>query len=197
MRLSSLSPGILPTTLVDALQALGIVSDADLLFSATAQEIWRKLPPGLMSLSEFECCIRAVMLRCAVPRSTVVGVSDSMSGEPGISVGIDILDGLLGETLRDSVVEVSGRHGSATAVRSSLSEMPLSLTRILLPPPWIWCKYHKTLALQIACNHLSLNPKRTALWIDTTGEFSPARADALLRSTESHEVCFPFSGRSA
>ena len=139
------------------------------------------------------------MLRCAMPRSTVVGVGDSVSGEPGISVGIEDLDGLLGETLRDSVVEVSGRHGSMTAVRSSLPEMPLSLTQILLPPPWptIWCKFHKTLALQIACNHLSLNPGRTALWIDTTGEFSPARADALLRSTESHEVCFPFSGRSA
>lgn len=123
MRLSSLSPEILPATLADALRAIGIVSDADLFFSATAQEIWRKLPPDLMPLSEFEFCVRAVMLWCAVPRTTVVGVGDSTSGESGITVGADDLDYLLGETLRDSAVEISGRQGSMTAVRSPLPEM--------------------------------------------------------------------------
>lgn len=124
MRLSSLSPEILPAALVDALRALGIVSDADLFFSATAQEIWRKLPPDLMPLSEFEHCVRAVMLWHAVPRSTMVGISDSASGELKTTVGVGDLDHLLGDTLRDSVVEISGRQGSMTSVRSPLSEMP-------------------------------------------------------------------------
>ena len=119
MRLSSLSPEILPITLVDALRTLGIVSEADLLFSATTLEIWRKLPQDLIALSEFECCAKAAMVRCAVP-GFVAGevderpVSDRL--KPETSTGISDLDNLLGATLRDSVVEVSGRHGSGTAV---------------------------------------------------------------------------------
>ena len=46
-------------------------------------------------------------------------------------------------------------------------------------------------ALQVVCNHLALNPQATGLWIDTTGDFSPTKADAVLRSTEPHEVCIP------
>jgi hypothetical protein len=119
MRLSSLSPEVLPTTLVDALRTLGIVSDADLLFSAPALEIWRKLPPDLIPLFEFEGCVKAVMLRCAVPglvASEVGGrpVTNQLKSE--ISTGVGDLDNLLGTTLRDSVVEISGRHGSGAAV---------------------------------------------------------------------------------
>ena len=118
MRLSSLSPELLPTDLVEALRALGIASDADL-FSSTPLEIWRKLPPGFMSLLEFERCMKAVMLRCAIPGfiATEVGQrSPSVQLKPETSAGVRDLDSLLGTTLRDSVVEISGRHASATAV---------------------------------------------------------------------------------
>lgn len=121
MRLSSLSPEVLPTTLVDALRPLGIVSDADLLFSATALEIWRKLPPDLMALSEFEHCVKAVMLQCAVPCFAAIEVDGRPgSDEPKLETptGAGDLDNLLRTTLRDSVVEVSGRRGSGAAVRS-------------------------------------------------------------------------------
>jgi len=119
MRLSSLSPEVLPTTLIDALRTHGIVSDADLFFSATTLEIWRKLPPNLMPLSEFERCVKAVLLLCAVPGFVTHevdkrSVSDQL--KPETSTGVGNLDHLLGTTLRDSVVEVSGRHKSGTAV---------------------------------------------------------------------------------
>jgi len=184
MRLSSLSSEVIPTTLVDALQTLGIVSEADLFFSATVPEIWRKLPPGLVPLSELERCVKAVMNRCAVPRFPATGADErplSDESKPEISTGLGDLDKLLGTTLQDSVIEVSGRHGSGAAVRSSLFETFLFALTML--------KFLKTLALQIACNSLSLDQKTTVLWIDTTGDFSPARADTILRSGESREVC--------
>jgi hypothetical protein len=70
-----------------------------------------------------------------------------------------------------------------------------SLSDILLFPAQnlrlgTWVNF-KTLALQATCNHLSLHPNATALWIDTTGDFSPTKADIILRSTEPHEVCVP------
>ena len=114
MRLSSLPPEVLPSTLVDALRTLGIVSDADLFFSATVLEIWRKLPPDLMPLFEFERCVKAVMALCAVPGHVAAEVDDRL--KPEISTGIANLDNLLGTTLRDSVVEISGRHGSGAVV---------------------------------------------------------------------------------
>jgi len=133
MRLSSLSPGVLPTTLVDALQTLGIVSEADLLFSASVPGIWRRLPQDLISLSEFEHCVKAVMDRCAVPRFVATGADGrplSDESKPETSTGVWDLDCLLGTTLRDSVVEVSGRHGSRAAVRPSLSEIFLFVAQI-------------------------------------------------------------------
>ena len=59
------------------------------------------------------------MARCAVPglvATEVDGrpVSDQL--KPEISTGVGDLDDLLGTTLRNSVVEVSGRHGSGAAV---------------------------------------------------------------------------------
>ena len=119
MRLSSLSPELLPATLVDALRALGIVSDADLFFSATTLEVWRKLPPDLMSLSDFERCAKAVMIRCAVsgfiaPEAGQSPESDQL--KPDTATGIGKLDDLLGATFQESVVEISGRHGTGAAV---------------------------------------------------------------------------------
>lgn len=119
MRLSSFSPQILSPPLVDALRALGIVSDADLFFSATPLEIWRKLPPDLIPFSEFERCVDAVMLSCAVPGSVAAeldGRALSDQSKPDISSGIGDLDDLLGGTMRDSVVEISGRQGAAATV---------------------------------------------------------------------------------
>lgn len=116
MRLSSLSPRILSPALVDALRALGIVSDADLFFSFTPLEIWRKLPPGLIAFSELEHCIQAVMVRCAVPGFVATEVDEPDRCKQETSSGVEDLDGLLGATLRDSVVEISGRQGRAAAV---------------------------------------------------------------------------------
>ena len=119
MRLTSLSPEVLPTSLVDALRTLGIVSDADLFFSATTLEVWRKLPPDLLPLLEFERCVKAVMLLCAVPGSVateVYGRPAPNQSEPETFTGVGDLDNLLGTTLQDSVVEISGRHGSGAAV---------------------------------------------------------------------------------
>lgn len=119
MRLSSLSHEVLPQTLVDALRTLGIHSDADLLLSATTLEIWRRLPPDLISFSEFERCVKAVLLRCAVPGFVATEVDKRPASDklkPEASTGVEDLDNLLGTTLRDSVVEISGRQGSAATV---------------------------------------------------------------------------------
>jgi hypothetical protein len=123
MRLSSLSPDVLPATLIDALRTLGIVSDADLFFSATPLEIWRKLPPNSVPLSEFERCVKTVMLQCSVPgfiAAEVDGRPVSNPLEPEIPTGVGDLDQLLGTTLQDSVVEISGRSRSITAVRAPI-----------------------------------------------------------------------------
>ena len=120
MRLSSLSQELLPTTLVDALRTLGIVSDADLFFSGTTLEVWRKLPPDLIPLSEFESRVKAVMIQCAVPGFVATEVEARLSPnqlKPGVITGVDNLDNLLGATLRESLVEISGRHGNGAAVR--------------------------------------------------------------------------------
>ena len=118
MRLSSLSPQLLPATLVDALRALGIVSDADLFFSATPLDIWRKLPPVSMPFPEFERCVKAVMLQCAVPGFLATEVDECPeSDQSGAETsGIGDLDNLLGQTLRDSVLEISGRQAGAATV---------------------------------------------------------------------------------
>lgn len=120
MRLTSLSPEILPVPLVDALRTLGVVSDADLFFSATTLELWRKLPPDLMPLLEFERCVKAVMVLRAAPGSVAAEVFDegpaSDQLKPETSTGVGDLDDLLGTTLRYSVVEISGRHGSGATV---------------------------------------------------------------------------------
>jgi len=189
MRLSSLSQELLPITLVDALRTLGIVSDADLFFSATALEVWRKLPPDLISLSEFERLVKAVMIRCAVPGFFATEVEERPPPnqlKPGITTGVDNLDNLLGATLRESVVEISGRHGSGTVVRPLF--LPRCIPRLKHSCPGA---NSKTLALQVACNHLASYPNTTALWIDTTGDFSPTKADIVLRSMEPREVRVP------
>ena len=189
MRLSSLSQEILPTALVDALRTLGIVSDADLFFSATPLEVWRKLPPGLMSLSEFERRVKAVMIQCAVPGFVATEAGGRPAPDqvkPGITTGVDNLDNLLGATLRESVVEISGRHGSGAAVRSHF--LPCSIFRL---KHFCLGANSKTLALQVACSHLASYPNMTALWIDTTGDFSPTKADITLRSMEPREVRVP------
>jgi len=41
---------------------------------------------------------------------------------------------------------------------------------------------HEALALQIVCGHLSRSSTASALWLDTTGDFSPLRAIDVLRS---------------
>jgi len=185
MRLSSLSQELLPTTLVDALRTLGIVSDADLFFSATTLEVWRKLPPDLMSLSEFERHVKAVMIRCAVPGFVAREVGERPHPKPGITTGVDNLDNLLGDTLRESVVEISGRHGSGAAV------CPLFLPCFIFRLKRFCLANPKTLALQVACNHLASYPNTAALWIDTTGDFSPTKADTVLRSMGPREVRVP------
>lgn len=124
MRLSSLPHELLPPSLTDALRTIGIVSDADLFLSATPLEIWRKLPPNLMSFSEFERSVKAVMLRCAVSGFVATEVEEdpvSDKFKPETCTGVGDLDNLLGATLRDSVVEISGPRGSATTVRSTPS----------------------------------------------------------------------------
>ena len=138
MRLTSLSPEVLPTPLVDALRALGVVSEADLLFSATTLEIWRKLPQHLMPLFEFERCVNAVMLLCAVPGSVAAAEVDERpapdQSESETPTGVADLDNLLGTTLRDSVVEISGRHGSGAAVRAFfLTYIPLFPIQTSIP----------------------------------------------------------------
>lgn len=150
MRLSSLPPEILPATLVDALQTLGIVSEADLLFSASVPEVWRKLPSNLIPLSELVHCVKVVMDRCAVPRFVATradGRSLSDEQKPETSAGVGDLDNLLGTTLRDSVVEVSGRHGSGASVRSSLSEAFLFAAQIYLPPGFRRLSHYRLYAI--------------------------------------------------
>ncbi|OCH86606.1 P-loop containing nucleoside triphosphate hydrolase protein [Obba rivulosa] len=158
MQLRTLIPS-LPQALVDALDAQGIRTDADLLFSSSSTDIFKKLPTGTISLREFNELVAQVTERASAPavRGDEVFTAETKIREDIIDedfhTGLPKLDELLGGLSPPRVVEISGDRGSGKT----------------------------TLALQLVLRHLSRVHDSSALWIDTTGDsLSPERVSTLL-----------------
>ncbi|KIM40527.1 hypothetical protein M413DRAFT_73216 [Hebeloma cylindrosporum] len=159
MRLSNLVPSI-PASLVASLEANGIRTEVDLLFSAPTFDIFRRLPAGTVTLQELLDYTSLVAELCAAP-----GVSAfEMYAKEEAARATDVelrsgnveLDSLLQGLGGRKVIEISGERGSGKS----------------------------TLALNLLLHHLESCPENTALWIHTTGEFSPERTSEILNAKQ-------------
>ncbi|EMD34019.1 hypothetical protein CERSUDRAFT_159414, partial [Gelatoporia subvermispora B] len=156
----------LPQSLVDALDALGIRTDADLLFSCPSNEIFKKLPTGTISLRDFSTLISDVAELASAPSTLgheIYGAEAKRREdlyEEDFRTGLPMLDEILGGLIPPRVIEVSGDRGSG-----------------------------KTATSQFVLRHLSRVHESSALWIDTTGDsFSPERMETLLQMYESEDA---------
>ncbi|KAJ7162532.1 P-loop containing nucleoside triphosphate hydrolase protein [Mycena crocata] len=153
MRLAACVPSISPD-LVFSLEKSGIRTDADLLFSGSTLNIFRRLPAGTTTLREL------------VDATAFVAESSSASGQSASALldahtdfnddflsGVPKLDELLcGLTTSRRLIEVSGDKGSGKT----------------------------SLLLHLVLRHLVHQRQSSVLWIDTTGDFSAARASEVL-----------------
>ncbi|KIJ66711.1 hypothetical protein HYDPIDRAFT_26138 [Hydnomerulius pinastri MD-312] len=152
MRLHSLIPTI-PPEVVSALEACGIRTDTDLLFSGTAIKILQRLPNGVVCLADLEKYIVLVAESVSAPgtRGDEECAKEPPKGSQNLALeltsGVNELDELVGGFGNSRVFEVSGEKGSGKTA----------------------------LALQIALRLLATHSEASVLWIDTTGDFSVER----------------------
>lgn len=121
MRLQTVVPPPAQTFL-SALGKIGVRTDSDLLFTAPPVDIFRKLPPGTLSLHEFNDFVRRVAQQAAAPaiRADVLLVQEKTKEEADLiaepNTGVKCLDELLGGLAPPRLVEVSGDRGSGKSV---------------------------------------------------------------------------------
>jgi len=155
MRLSNLVPS-LPAPLVASLEANGIRTEVDLLFSASTFDIFRRLPAGTVTLQELINYTSVAAELCAAPGVSAYEVFSqeeaARSNEVELQSGNSELDALLQGLGGRKVIELSGDKGSGKSV----------------------------LALNLLLHHLKSCSGSNAIWIDTTGEFSPERTSDIL-----------------
>ncbi|KZP27338.1 P-loop containing nucleoside triphosphate hydrolase protein [Athelia psychrophila] len=156
MRLS-LFP-FLPGELVSALERAGIKTDSELMFAASTVDIWRKLPPGTVTLDDLNdyrdqvvTKISATGIRGDVLFDLELGTCEA---QVDLTSGLKDLDALLGDGGfgGSRVFEVSGEKASGKTA----------------------------LAMHVVLRHLVRNPSSAALWMDTTGDFLPYQASQLI-----------------
>ncbi|KAL0956865.1 hypothetical protein HGRIS_002973 [Hohenbuehelia grisea] len=156
MKLNATQYGI-PPELVRSLDLIGCKTATDILFSTPA-DLYRRLPPGTLTYSDFQRHIRHIT---AASSASGTSGNDLLRAEESnstiqspISTGNGVLDALLDGFRGAHTLEVSGDKGSG-----------------------------KTgFALLVVLRHLSNFPESFALWIDATGDFSAERATQLLDS---------------
>ena len=119
MRLSNLVPP-LPISLVASLEAIGIRTEVDLLFSAPTFDIFRRLPAGTVTLQELIDYTSLAAELCAAPGVSAYEVF--MKEEAASATDIELrsgnfeLDALLQGLGRRKVIEVSGDRCSGKSV---------------------------------------------------------------------------------
>jgi RAD51-like protein 3 len=118
MRLSSLYHDV-PEHLLEALNSLRIVSDVDLLLSSGSPlDIWRRLPPGLLSLQEFNNYVDAILSKASAPGLTAdVLITLETLSDLNFGTGVPKLDALLSDFGANHILEISGDTGSGKSVR--------------------------------------------------------------------------------
>ncbi|KDQ14816.1 hypothetical protein BOTBODRAFT_330184 [Botryobasidium botryosum FD-172 SS1] len=171
MRLSSIARGSETLAekylqVVKALDLAGVRTDADLLFGWPAAELYHKLQKLQPSLEQqvtrenfFE--FRDEVLR-AVSVSALTGDDElelEMQRQDNATIeigsGVERLDEMIGGFGKHQVVEISGATGSGKTL----------------------------LTLQVTLRHLSQDAEASALWLDTTGDFSAERAREMMDYT--------------
>ncbi|KAJ7507452.1 hypothetical protein B0H11DRAFT_1967133 [Mycena galericulata] len=158
MRLAACVPHI-PAQLVSSLEKCGIRTEADLLFSGSIRDIFRRLPAGTTTLSELaEVTALVAKLTSVAGHSAAELMEASGSNEDYFLSGLPRLDKLLqGLSTTCRLIEVSGDKGSGKTVSSGNSFL-----------------------LYLVLRHLVERPQSGVLWIDTTGDFSAVRAGEIL-----------------
>jgi hypothetical protein len=126
MRLSPSLTECLSQDLLDGLHSLGIESDVGLfLSSGSPLDIWRRLPPDLITLQEFHCCLRTTLAQCSsqrLPTGDTLSndASDGMTTDTRLRIStVPELDELLNGFRCCTVTEVSGATGSGKSVSDS------------------------------------------------------------------------------
>jgi len=122
MRLAALVPSI-PEILVASLAQCGIRTDADLLFSAPVFDIFRRLPPGTVTLRDLTKYVDVVAEKLSAPGiSAAILLDQELKGEanaPDLLSGVPELDELLGGFGGRRVIEISGDKESGKTVRKT------------------------------------------------------------------------------
>ncbi|GJF00066.1 P-loop containing nucleoside triphosphate hydrolase protein [Phanerochaete sordida] len=163
MRLRTVDPP-LPDSLLDALDELGIRTDADFVFAGTPMELYKRLPLGTVSLAQLTAYVGQVVQYSAASGMRADNILRQAAGRGRESrqdeclSGVPELDRLTRGFGGPGVLEISGDRGSGKTA----------------------------LALQVVMRHLSLNPSSGAMWIDTTGDFSVDRVMPVLKILDSH-----------
>ncbi|KIJ14236.1 hypothetical protein PAXINDRAFT_12888 [Paxillus involutus ATCC 200175] len=160
MRLQSLIPTI-PDDLVAALEACGIRTDTDLLFSGTTIEVLQRLPPGVVSLADLEKYTGLVAESASAPgirgdKQYADELRRRHEDATDLASGVGELDALVGGFGNSRVFEISGEKGSGKTA----------------------------LALQIALRFLAAHTQASVLWMDTTGDFSVERTTQMARQLD-------------
>ncbi|KAL6302515.1 P-loop containing nucleoside triphosphate hydrolase protein [Sparassis latifolia] len=166
MRLQTLVPP-LPQDLVDALETVGIKTDMDLLFSGSALQIFKILPPGSVSPHEFSELVSHVAARISAPAIRGDALltleekrfEDHFHGD-SMSSGVLSLDELVGGFGGSRIIEIAGDKAAGKTA----------------------------LALQVVLRHLSNVYDSAALWIDTTGELLVESVPILLEHCAGNAV---------
>ncbi|OJA11134.1 hypothetical protein AZE42_02359 [Rhizopogon vesiculosus] len=157
MRLDSLVPSI-PAELVVALNnSCGIRTDTDILFFGSSLDIIKKLPLGTVTLSDLEKFTQLIAERVSAPGHRGDEILAEISGQnerhSQVSCGVRELDDLVGGFGGSRVIEISGEKGSGKTA----------------------------LALQTVIQRLVADVNSSALWIDTSGDFSAEKTVQLVR----------------
>ncbi|KAF8121781.1 P-loop containing nucleoside triphosphate hydrolase protein [Boletus edulis] len=160
MRLQSLIPTI-PDDLVAALEACGIRTDADLLFSGTPVDIIQRLTPGVVSLADLKTYIGLVAESASAPgiRGDALYTEEIQRRRDynlDITCGVDELDALVNGFDGGRVFEISGDRGSGKTL----------------------------LVSQIALRLLAAYKEASVLWMDTTGDFSVERTSQMAQQLD-------------
>ncbi|KAJ6567172.1 P-loop containing nucleoside triphosphate hydrolase protein [Mycena vulgaris] len=145
----------IPAHLVSSLEACGIRTEADLLFSGSTFDIFRRLPAGTTTLRELTEATALVANLASCPGQSAADLLAAYAGTSGDNFlsGLPQLDELLhGLATSRRLIEVSGDKRSGKT----------------------------SLLLHLVLRHLVHRPQSGVLWIDTTGDFSAGRAAEIL-----------------
>lgn len=121
MRLSNLAPSI-PATVLACLEAQGIRTDIDLLFSASTLDIFKRLPAGtatLEELADYTALAAEMGAASSVSGYDLLLEEQARSKNSELHTGNRELDAFLSGLDGRCVIEMSGDKGSGKSVRYS------------------------------------------------------------------------------